>query len=60
MSVNSREDNLVYQLSKKAGVSIVTVYKRMKEIEKREGITRLPTLAELQVRSAGRPKKYNY
>lgn len=60
MAVKSREDNLVYQLSKKAGVSMVTVYKRIKEIEKREGVARLPKLEELQVRNAGRPRKYNY
>ena len=60
MSGISRENNIVYQLSKQAGVSLVTVYKRMKEIEKREGKTRLPKLKELKRRKAGRPRKYNY
>ena len=56
----SRDGNPVYELAKKAGVSIVTVYDRMKEIQLKEGSTRLPTLAELQVRKAGRKRKYNY
>lgn len=60
MSKNPRENNPIYQLSQKAGISLVTVYKRIKEIQEKEGITRLPTLAELKVRNAGRPRKYNY
>ena len=46
--------NEVIELAKRAGVSKITVYARMRELG------RLPTEEECKPRKGGRPRKYNY
>lgn len=48
----------VKELAEKAGVSRNLVYRRIYQIEKKEGKPRLPTLEELKTKPNGRPTKY--
>lgn len=50
----------VKELAEKAGVSRELVYKRIHEIEKQEGKTRMPTLDELKYKKHGRPLKFKF
>lgn len=48
----------VKELAEKAGVSRNLIYRRIYQIEKKEGEKRLPTLEELKIKPNGRPTKY--
>lgn len=52
--MEENEKNPIVILAEKSGVSKVTVYHRIHEIYRKEGKFRLPTLAELKKRKAGR------
>lgn len=50
-------DISIREYAEQNGVSFVTVYKRIAEIQKKEGKYRLPTKEELKARKGGRPRK---